>query len=208
MANLRPAGQEVKEDVWIKTTCNICFSMCAIRVHRVDGVVVNIEGNPDCPTSHGGLCPKGASGMMLLYDPNRVNVPLRRTNPEKGIGIDPQWEEISWDEALETITEKLARVRADDPRKLIAMSSVTVADSLRMNNAFAAAFGSPNKLVSGAGMHCGNGSHLFSGLMHCGWTKMPDPNHIRYYLNFGCPSGFGLYYSVTGMAESNFPPET
>ena len=50
--------QAVKEDVWIKTSCNICFSMCAIRVHRVDGVVVGIEGNPDCPTSLGGLCPR------------------------------------------------------------------------------------------------------------------------------------------------------
>jgi len=75
-----------EEDVWIKTTCSICFSMCAIRVHRVNGVVVQIKGNADSPTSRGGICAKGASGMMLLYDPNRVNVPLKRTNPEKGIG--------------------------------------------------------------------------------------------------------------------------
>jgi molybdopterin-containing oxidoreductase family molybdopterin binding subunit len=139
--------------------------------------------------------------MMLLYDPNRVNFPMKRTNPQKGIGIDPKWVEISWDEALDTITERLRKIRTNDPRKLLAMSSVTLGDSLRMNNAFAAAFGSPNILLSGAGIHCGNGSHLFSGLMHCGWTKMPDPNYIKYYLNFGCPSGFGLYYSVTGMAE-------
>ena len=111
----------VKEDVWIKSTCNICFSNCAIRVHRVDGVVVKIEGNPDCPTSRGGICPRGASGIMLLYDPNRVNVPLKRTNPEKGIGVDPKWVEISWDEALDTITEKLKKIKADDPRKLLTL---------------------------------------------------------------------------------------
>ena len=30
----------VKEDIWIKSTCSMCFSQCAIKVHRVDGVVV------------------------------------------------------------------------------------------------------------------------------------------------------------------------
>ncbi len=192
---------EVKEDVWIKTACNICFSMCAIRVHRVDGRVVEIKGNPDCPTSLGGLCPRGASGIMLLYDPNRLNTPLKRTNPEKGIGVDPKWVEISWDEALDTITEKLRKLRADDPRKLLSVFSVFLADPLHANLAFTFAFGSRNFTPSGAGMHCGNGSHLSSGLVQCAWTKMPDPNYIKYYLNFGCPSGFGAYYCVTGMAQ-------
>ena len=201
MVNPRPVKHKAEEDVWVKTACNVCFSMCAIRAHRVNGTVVNIEGNPDCPTSRGGLCPRGASGVMLLYDPNRVNVPLKRTKPEKGIGVDPKWVEISWDEALDTITEELKKIKADDPRKLIAMSSVLLGDTSRINYSFAGAFGSPNKFASGAGMHCGNGSHLLAGLMHCAWTKMPDPNYINYYLNFGCPSGFGMYYTVTGMAQ-------
>jgi len=163
--------------------------------------VVNIEGNPECPSSLGGLCPRGAAGMMLLYDPNRVNVPLKRTNPEKGIGVDPKWVEISWDEAMDIITERLMKLRADDPRKLMAISSVLLVDNAHMAKCFAAAFGSPNYFPSGAGIHCGNGSHLFSGLMHCAWTKMTDPNHIKYYLNFGSPCGFGSYYNVTGMAQ-------
>jgi anaerobic selenocysteine-containing dehydrogenase len=170
-----------KEDVWIKTTCNICFNMCAIRVHRVDGVVVNIEGNPECPTSRGGLCPKGATGIMQLYDPNRVNFPLKRTNPEKGIGVDPGWVRISWDEALDIITERLKKIREDDPRKLLSIRSVILMDYSRLTMSFAAAFGTPNTLPSGAGIHCGNGTHLFSGMMHCSWTKMPDPNYTEYY---------------------------
>lgn len=190
----------MKEDVWVKSTCNICFSHCAIRVHRVDGVVTEIEGNPDCATSLGGLCPRGAAGMMLLYDPNRINTPLKRTNPEKGIGVDPKWVEISWDEALDTITEKLRKIKADDPRKLQTIHSVILGDNVPLGVSFAAAFGSPNWFPSGAGMHCGNGSHLFSGMVHAAWTKMPDPNYTEYYLNFGCPAGFGAYYCVTGMA--------
>ena len=63
--------------------------------------------------------------MMLLYDPSRVNTPLKRTNPEKGIGVDPKWMEISWDEALDTITEKLRKIKADDPRKLQTIAKIT-----------------------------------------------------------------------------------
>ncbi len=199
MKKVKDIKDEVKEDVWIKSACGICFSSCAINVHRVNGVVVKIEGNPDCPTSRGGLCPRGASGIMLLYDPNRVNVPLKRTNPKKGIGVDPKWVEISWDEALDTITEKLKKITAEDSRKLMAMTSIIPTDISRIGRSFMMAFGSPNSLPSGAGIHCGNGAHLFSGLMQCAWTKMVDPNYINYYLNFGCPSGFGAYYSATGM---------
>jgi anaerobic selenocysteine-containing dehydrogenase len=193
--------RSLKEDIWIKSTCSLCFSNCAIRVHRVNGVVVKIEGNPDCPTSGGGICPKGASGLMLLYDPNRVNVPLKRTNPEKGIGVDPKWVEISWEEALNTITDKLKIIKATDSRKLMNISSVLVMDYGRMASAFSAAFGSTDRFASGAGVHCGNGAHLFSGMMQSAWVRMPDTNFINYYLNFGCPSGFGAYYVATGMAR-------
>jgi len=43
------------------------------------------------------------AGLQNLYDPNRVNVPLKRTNPEKGIGVDPKWKPISRDEAMDIV---------------------------------------------------------------------------------------------------------
>ena len=43
----------IKEDVWIPTVCNMCFCGCHIKVHRVDGVVTNIVGNPDSPVGEG-----------------------------------------------------------------------------------------------------------------------------------------------------------
>ena len=91
---------EIYDDAWVPTQCGRCFSNCAIRVRRVNGVAVQIEGNAaSYQGSRGGVCGKGASGLQLLYDPNRLNVPLRRTNPEKGLHADPEWKEISWDEA-------------------------------------------------------------------------------------------------------------
>jgi anaerobic selenocysteine-containing dehydrogenase len=201
MSKSRGIPKCVKEDIWIDSICSQCFGNCPIRVHRVDGVVVAIEGNPKSPNTKGAICPRGASGVMLLYDPNRVNVPLKRTNPEKGIGVDPQFVEITWDEALDTITEKLKKVRNSDPRKLIVMSTNVSRDALTLTTAFGRAFGTVNMLYSGAGIHCGNGEHLFSGLMRCAWTRMPDSNYLEYYLNFGCPSGYGAYYCATGMAH-------
>jgi len=92
-------------------------------------------------------------------------------------------------------------VKADDPRKLLLMSTNVSRDALTLTTAFARAFGTPNALFSGAGIHCGNGEHLFSGLMRCAWTRMPDSTYMEYYLNFGCPSGYGAYYCATGMAH-------
>ena len=89
--------KSAKGDRWIPSACSMCYGQCSIRGHVVDGTLVKIEGNPDSPIGSGRLCAKGTSGMMMLYDPNRVNKPLKRTNPEKGIGVDPKWVEISWD---------------------------------------------------------------------------------------------------------------
>ena len=87
---------EIKEDKWIRTMCGRCYGMCAIRVHVVNGVAIKIEGEPDSfHGSGGGICGKGVAGLQVLYDPNRLNVPLKRTNPEKGLHADPKWKSKS-----------------------------------------------------------------------------------------------------------------
>ena len=98
-----------QENVWIKSTCFMCWNTCGIRVNRIDGLIVKIEGDPECPQNWGKTCAKGNSGHMSLYDPQRVLFPMRRTNPEKGFGVDPKWERISWDEAQEIVTARLKK---------------------------------------------------------------------------------------------------
>ncbi len=189
------------EDRWIFTTCGLCYSVCALKVHRVDGTIVKIEGNPDSATNRGRLCPRGVSGIMTLYDPNRVNVPLKRTNPEKGLNVDPGWVEITWEEALDTVAARMAKIRREDPRKLLLTGTVTTQDEVPFAKIFAMTFGTPNGWNSGAGNHCGTAEHLFGALLHASWSKLPDPDHCRYLLNFGTGAGFGSYYCVTGMAQ-------
>ncbi len=153
-------------DKWVPSACALCYATCSIRAHNVDGVVIKIEGNPDSVVGKGKLCGKGVSGLMGHYDPNRLTRPLRRTNPRKGIGVDPGWKEISWEEALTEIAETLRRVRAEDPRKLVVQRTTTVTASRIPFHSFAAGFGTPNIATAGGGLHCGNGAHEISGIMH------------------------------------------
>jgi anaerobic selenocysteine-containing dehydrogenase len=166
------------EDVWIPSVCGMCPDQCGILVHRVNGVVIKIEGNPGSPLGRGRLCARGLAGIQLLYDPHRLNQPLKRGNPEKGIGTDPCWQPVSWDEALEIIVEKLKQVRAEDPSRLLlcgtAASPAPLAFALGV---FLPAFGSPNAFVcdqreGGSAVH-------------------PDADFCEYLLLFGadCISG-------------------
>jgi anaerobic selenocysteine-containing dehydrogenase len=194
-------AERIQEDTWIPTTCGLCYSVCALKVHRVNGTVIKIEGNPDSPTNRGRLCPRGVSGIMALYDPNRVDKPLKRTNPEKGLEVDPGWTEITWEEALDVVAERLKKIRREDPRKLLMTGTVTTQDEVPFARFFTMAFGTPNGWNSGAGNHCGTAEHLFGALLHASWAKQPDSDHCRYLLNFGSAVGSGSYYCVTGMAQ-------
>ncbi|MBI3090598.1 MAG: molybdopterin-dependent oxidoreductase [Candidatus Tectomicrobia bacterium] len=177
------------EDRWIPSACSMCYGTCSILAHRVNGVVTKIEGNPASEIGKGRLCAKGISGIMTLYDPNRVNVPLRRTNPKKGVGVDPGWKEITWDEALDEIAARLRKVRAEDPRKLFLQRTTTNTTIGPICHAFCHAFGTMNQWVAGGGLHCGNGAHLISGIMHASWSIVPDFEHCQYAVYFGASKG-------------------
>ena len=183
---------EVYDDAWISTQCGRCFSNCAIRVHRINGVAVKIEGNPDSwMGSRGGVCGKGAAGLQVLYDPNRLNVPLRRTNPDKGLHVDPKWKEISWDEALDEITEKLKKVLQDNPKKILLQSATMRAPTgpLAWRELLGNIFGTPNRTVGGGGIHCGNGVHFATGLLHASWDTLPDYRYCNYAIHWGVNNG-------------------
>ena len=80
-----------------KTTCYMCACRCGINVHLKEGRVTYIEGNRDHPVNKGVLCAKGSAGIMQHYSPARLRAPMKRVGP-RGSG---EFEEITWDEALE-----------------------------------------------------------------------------------------------------------
>ena len=110
MDNREKQTKAVFEDVWIPTVCELCNrGPDLMRVHRVNGIIVNIEGNlngegfQELTKAKGSLCSKAYGLIQKTYNPHRIKAPLKRTNPEKGRGIDPKWVEISWDQALDSI---------------------------------------------------------------------------------------------------------
>lgn len=114
-----PMPSGTPKDEWIYSFCMGCMQAdCSLKVYLKDGVVTNIEGNPDSPLGQGKLCPKAIAAIMGLYNPYRVKTPLKRTNPEKGPDVDPGWVEISWEEAIDTVVARLKKIREEDPRKL------------------------------------------------------------------------------------------
>ena len=194
---------EIYEDVWIPTQCHRCQAMCGILAHRVNGVVVKLEGNPDSAAgSRGGLCPKGLAGIQLLYDPNRLKVPLRRTNPEKGIGVDPKWKEISWDEALDEIAKRLKKVLDEDPTRIMLQGGISVggltlvSPTTGLPALLSTPKGSPVVYMD-AGIRCGNAGHLANQLFHSCFIQMPDWKRCNYQLQFGTSAGHGHFWQYS-----------
>ena len=191
-----------QKDYWAKSACKMCIHSCAIRVHVKDGIVVKIEGDPDNPSNRGKLCPKGQAGIMRLYDPNRVKTPLKRTNPDKGPGVDPKWQPISWEEALTTVAEKFKKIREEDPRKLL----VSINDFHRIHLwGWGAAFGTPH-YFSTVGQYCGAAYHPINGILDGSFAAINDYDHCKYWIQIGGGDGFSSHLhvaaSIKRMAEA------
>ncbi|MBX9702071.1 MAG: molybdopterin-dependent oxidoreductase, partial [Acetobacteraceae bacterium] len=170
-----PVGDTVKT-----TTCYMCACRCGIRVHLKDGRVRYIEGNPDHPVNKGVLCGKGSAGIMTQYSPAKLTAPLKRVG-ERGSG---EFQEISWDEAMEIATGWLRDVRATDPRKLAFFTGRDQSQSL--TGFWAAQFGTPNFAAHGG--FC-SVNMAAGGLYSIGGSFWefgePDWDRTKYLLMFG-----------------------
>ena len=94
-----------------------CRSACNFDLFVKDGIVVREEqtGNyvasePGVPDFNPRGCQKGACYTEVMYGPSRLSVPLKRVG-ERG---DGKWQQISWDEALREIAEKLVDIAEKD----------------------------------------------------------------------------------------------
>ena len=193
----------ITEDKWIYSACHRCLSDCGIRVRRVNGVAVKIEGLPESSVgSRGGLCPKGMAGLQMLYDPNRTKYPLKRTNPQKGIFEDPKWERISWEEAYDMIGQRLAAIKADDPGKLVIQNGIVSGNHnvpyffVPLMMSMATAKGKP-MYINAAGAHCGNAGHFINSNQYASFVIMPDWKYTEYVLIFGTNTANGGFMQFT-----------
>jgi len=180
------AGQTLPEK-WIATSCLGCLGWCPKLVKVVDGKAVSIKGNPASKVTQGRLCARGMMGLQILYDPDRIKTPLKRTNPKKGINEDPKFVPISWDEAWKELTARLNALReAGTPEKLVMLRGrYTQASATYWAGTFAAAYGTPNSL-NHSGI-CADSTKLAAWLGdgRFGHSNY-DLENMRYLITFGC----------------------
>ena len=123
----------------------MCSVRCPIRVLVKDDQVKWIEGNPHVAGMEGSLCPRGAAGIALLNDHQRLQSPMIRTGP-RGSG---QWRKASWDEALDYVAEKLkAIVQTHGPESVVLGERTQLAT--HVSKTFMKALGSPNHFTHDA----------------------------------------------------------
>ncbi len=109
---------------WKPSVCTLCSAGCGLLVRVMQGeaevvrrgqpglikmgLAKKLEGNPKHPVNQGKLCARGQAGLQVVYHPDRITHPLKRTGP-RGSG---EFQEITWDEALKELTAHLTALEA------------------------------------------------------------------------------------------------
>jgi anaerobic selenocysteine-containing dehydrogenase len=185
--------------------CALCVSRCGSVAVVENGRFVALEPDPAHPTGK-ALCAKGRAAPELVYHPERLRYPLKRTRP-KG-EPDPGWQPISWEEALDLAAAKLREIAATHGAESVVFSSASPStsasdDSLVWMQRLANAYGSPNFLVS---MElCGWGRYLAT-LYTFGdsvpGVYMPDLEHAGCILYWGYNPNLARLVHATATVEA------
>ncbi len=88
---------------------------------------VTLEGRPEDPVSRGKYCIKGLGFVDSLYNPDRLMVTLKRTNPKRGINEDPGWVVMKTKDAVD---EFIGRFKQYKPHEIVMCSRETLYQSL------------------------------------------------------------------------------
>ncbi len=124
----------------------MCHGGCGVLLHIEDGRLIKVEGDPESPFNRGSLCVKGLSTLELVYHPDRVLFPLKRTGA-RGSG---KWGRVSWDEALSEICGKLRQLIEEAGPESIGIAQGTGRHHYVETLRFANALGTPNVIEPGA----------------------------------------------------------
>jgi formate dehydrogenase major subunit len=108
--DLRPAqarawSLRIAEARQYPSVCPYCAVGCDTMVYAQDGVILNIEGDPNSPVNQGTLCPKGAAIYQLHVNPNRLTQVLHRAPGATS------WEVIRLEEAMDMVAERVKSTR-------------------------------------------------------------------------------------------------
>ena len=174
------------EGSWLPTSCQGCTTWCPAEVFVQNGRAVKVKGNRYSKQNDGVLCSKGHLSLQQLYDPDRVKVPMKRTNPMKGKGVDPKFVPITWDEALNTIADRMMELRKNgEPEKFLLMRGRYSYMRDAIYGALPKVFGSPNGISHSA--ICAEAEKFGSYFTAGNWGYRDyDLSNSKYTLIWGC----------------------
>src|ERR1041384_6443913 len=108
----QPQALKISRTTETRSTCPYCSVSCGVIIHtlgdkakNVTPQVVHVEGDPDHPINRGTLCPKGSSLEQEILNDRRLLKPqVRRPGSD-------HWDDISWDDAINEIAQKVKKTR-------------------------------------------------------------------------------------------------
>ena len=117
---------------WKPSVCTLCSAGCGLLVRVMQGeaevvrhgqqglikmgLAKKLEGNPQHPVNQGKLCARGQAGLQVLYHPDRITHPIKRTGA-RGSG---EFQEITWDDAVKELSAHLAALQASKSTNALA----------------------------------------------------------------------------------------
>ena len=148
----------------ISSACQGCLSNCPVQVTIEDERAVRVRCNAASTATGGGVCPALAITLEQEYDPDRVTTPLRRRNPRKGRGVDPLFEPVTWDEALDEIADRMMALReTGHPERLALAKGRSTGINEVLTRVLPEIYGTPNSFNHDS--ICADAEKLATGVM-------------------------------------------
>src|SRR6185437_14737256 len=110
--------------VWKPSICTLCSAGCGLQVRVMQGdaevvrdgkrgvikmgLAKKLEGSPQNPVNAGKLCARGQAGLQVLYHPDRITKPIKRSGA-RGSG---QFQSITWDDAIKELVSHLTGLQS------------------------------------------------------------------------------------------------
>ncbi len=189
---------EAKDVRRVPTYCYQCVAGPDLLTVKVEqGVATEVQPNHCAADIHPGggkVCVKAYGLVQKTYNPHRVLMPMKRSNPLKGRDQDPGFVPISWDEAFDLIGAKLNAVRATGildesgyPRVAASFGGAGTPQSyMGTLPAFLAAWGPIDMgFGSGQGVKCYHSEHLYGEFWHRAFIVTPDTPLCNYLISCG-----------------------
>ncbi|MBS3754084.1 MAG: molybdopterin-dependent oxidoreductase [Desulfobacterales bacterium] len=170
---------------WMPAACQGCTSWCAKQVYVIDGKAVKVRGNPHSKVNQGASCPRAHMALQQVYDPDRIKVPMKRTNPEKGRDQDPKFVPVSWDEALDMMADRVMELRENgESHKYMLMRGRYTYMRDILYDSMTKIIGSPNNISHSA--ICAEGEKFGPYYTEGFWGyRQYDVENTRYILLWG-----------------------